>query len=276
MQGEARKLQARELRKAFKGKTVVDGVTFDVRSGEVVGLLGPNGAGKTTSFYMVVGLLRPDGGKVLLDETDIAQLPMYRRARNGIAYLAQEASVFRKLTVEDNIMAILQAQGGTRAERHERLEHLMEDLGITHLKGRYAYMLSGGERRRVEIARCLVLRPAFLLLDEPFAGLDPIAVADIQKLVRGLTAKGIGVLITDHNVRETLGICDRANILFGGRIRVSGTPNEILASDEARKHYLGEEFETGFRWQAGEDKDKKKNGTGGDGGSASGSSGSKN
>ena len=237
-----RKLQATELRKGFKGRTVVDGVTFDVSSGQVVGLLGPNGAGKTTSFYMVVGLLRPDSGQVRLDATEITHLPMYRRARSGIAYLAQEASVFRKMTVEDNIMAILQAQPGSAAHRRERLAELMEDLGITHLKGRHAYMLSGGERRRVEIARCLVLRPAFLLLDEPFAGLDPIAVADIQKLVRGLTSKGIGVLITDHNVRETLGICDRAYVLFGGKIRIAGSPEEILASKEAREHYLGEEF----------------------------------
>ncbi len=238
-----RTLQAIELRKAFKTKTVVDGVSFDVKSGEVVGLLGPNGAGKTTSFYMVVGLLKPDTGSVIVDGRDIAKLPMYLRARSGIAYLAQEASVFRKMTVEDNIMAILQAQPGTRAERHDRLEALMEDLGITHLKGRYAYMLSGGERRRVEIARCLVLRPSFLLLDEPFAGLDPIAVADIQKLVRGLASKGIGVLITDHNVRETLAMCDRANVLFSGQIRVAGTPDEIYASKEAREHYLGDDFQ---------------------------------
>ncbi len=238
----ARRLQARELRKAFKTKTVVDGVSFDVESGQVVGLLGPNGAGKTTSFYMVVGLLKPDTGKVLIDDEEITALPMYRRARRGIAYLAQEASVFRKMTVEDNIMAILQAQGGTGKERRERLHELMEDLGITHLKGRYAYMLSGGERRRVEIARCLVLKPSFLLLDEPFAGLDPIAVADIQKLVRGLSARGIGVLITDHNIRETLGICDRAFVLVRGQIKVAGNPDEVLTHPEARKHYFGEEF----------------------------------
>ena len=238
-----RTLQALELRKAFKTKTVVDGVSFDVKSGEVVGLLGPNGAGKTTSFYMVVGLLKPDTGSVIIDGKDVARLPMYLRARNGIAYLAQEASVFRKMTVEDNIMAILQAQPGTRTERHDRLEQLMEDLGITHLKGRYAYMLSGGERRRVEIARCLVLRPHFLLLDEPFAGLDPIAVADIQKLVRSLAQKGIGVLITDHNVRETLAMCDRANILATGKVIVSGTPDDIYASPIAREYYLGDEFQ---------------------------------
>ena len=242
MSDAARRLQARELRKSFKTKTVVDKVSFDIKSGEVVGLLGPNGAGKTTSFYMVVGLLKPNTGSVLLDDKDITSLPMYKRARNGIAYLAQEASVFRKLTVEDNIMAILQAQGGTRSERHERMIELMEDLSIMHLKGRYAYMLSGGERRRVEIARCLVLRPSFLLLDEPFAGLDPIAVADIQKLVRALTTKGIGVLITDHNIRETLGICDRAYVLAAGQVVESGAPDHIIASPKARQVYLGEEF----------------------------------
>ena len=238
----ASRLEAKELRKSFKTKTVVDKVSFEIKSGEVVGLLGPNGAGKTTSFYMVVGLLKPNTGSVMLDGRDITGLPMYRRARNGIAYLAQEASVFRKLTVEDNIMAILQAQPGTRAERKERLQELMEDLSITHLKGRYAYMLSGGERRRVEIARCLVLRPSFLLLDEPFAGLDPIAVADIQKLVRALTTKGIGVLITDHNIRETLGICDRAYVLAAGQVVESGSPDHIIASPKARQVYLGEEF----------------------------------
>jgi lipopolysaccharide export system ATP-binding protein len=242
MTSDARRLQASELRKTFTTKTVVDGVSFEIRSGEVVGLLGPNGAGKTTSFYMVVGLLKPTAGAVLFDGKDITELPMYRRARNGIAYLAQEASVFRKLTVEDNIMAILQAQKGTRSERNERLKVLMEDLHISHLKGRYAYMLSGGERRRVEIARCLVLRPSFLLLDEPFAGLDPIAVADIQKLVKGLTMKGIGVLITDHNIRETLGICDRAYVLHGGKVVESGNPDHIIASPKARQVYLGEEF----------------------------------
>jgi lipopolysaccharide export system ATP-binding protein len=180
---------------------------------------------------------------VLLNDKEITDLPMYRRARNGIAYLAQEASVFRKLTVEDNIMAILQAQPGTRSSRNERLKELMEDLHIGHLKGRFAYMLSGGERRRVEIARCLVLRPHFILLDEPFAGLDPIAVNDIQKLVRGLTAsKGIGVLITDHNIRETLDICDRGYVLAAGQVVESGSPEHIKASPKARKFYLGEDF----------------------------------
>ncbi len=237
-----RRLQAAELRKAFKGRTVVDGVTFEIASGEVVGLLGPNGAGKTTSFYMVVGLLKPDAGQVLFDGTDITALPMYKRARRGIAYLAQEASVFRKLSVEENILAILQAQGLSAKDRRARLEELLESLGIAHLRTRAAYMLSGGERRRVEIARCLVLRPAFILLDEPFAGLDPIAVQEIQKLIRGVTAQGIGVLITDHNVRETLDICDRGYVLFGGKIRISGDKEAIYASREAREQYLGESF----------------------------------
>ena len=239
---ESRRLQASELRKTFKTKTVVDGVSFEIKSGESVGLLGPNGAGKTTSFYMTVGLLKPTQGAVLFDGKDITALPMYKRARTGIAYLAQEASVFRKLTVEDNIMAILQAQGGSRADRNQRLKELMEDLHISHLKGRYAYMLSGGERRRVEIARCLVLRPAFLLLDEPFAGLDPIAVADIQKLVKGLTQKGIGVLITDHNIRETLEMVDRAYVLAGGKVIESGDKAKIVSSPAAKKFYFGDDF----------------------------------
>jgi lipopolysaccharide export system ATP-binding protein len=230
------------LRKSYGDLEAVKGIDLTVEEGEIFALLGPNGAGKTTSFYMVVGLLRPDSGSVIVDGRDIARLPMYLRARNGIAYLAQEASVFRKMTVEENIMAILQAQPVTRAERHDRLEQLLDDLGISHLKARHAYMLSGGERRRVEIARCLVLQPSFLLLDEPFAGLDPIAVADIQKLVRGLALKGIGVLITDHNVRETLGICDHAYIISDGHVLAQGTPSEIVNNADVRRVYLGEHF----------------------------------
>ena len=235
-------LQAKGLTKTFKGRNVVDGVDFHLKGGEVVGLLGPNGAGKTTSFYMVVGLTKPHSGNIHLGKEDITNLPMYVRARKGISYLPQEASVFRKLTVRENILAILETLPISRDEREDRLHSLMGELGIGHLAESKAYALSGGERRRVEIARALVISPSFILLDEPFAGIDPIAVMDIQGLINHLKAKGIGVLITDHNVRETLGICDRAYILSSGKIIEAGTPEEIAGSHRARKVYLGEKF----------------------------------
>ena len=235
-------LQAKGLSKSFRGRKVVDGVDIPLESGEVVGLLGPNGAGKTTSFYMVVGLARPDKGSISLGSEDITGLPMYVRARKGVAYLPQEASVFRKLTVRENILAILETLAIPREEKEERLFALMGELGISHLSESKAYTLSGGERRRVEIARALVISPSFILLDEPFAGIDPIAVMDIQGLIIHLKSRGIGVLITDHNVRETLGICDRAYILSEGRIIEAGTPEEIARSEKARKVYLGEKF----------------------------------
>ncbi len=235
-------LLSKDLRKFYRRRAVVDGVTITVNPGEVVGLLGPNGAGKTTTFYMIIGFVRPDKGKVFLGERDIGRLPMYRRASMGIGYLAQEASVFRKMTVEDNIMSILQFRRMKRSERKERLEHLLNELDIAHLRKNKAYTLSGGERRRVEITRALVNEPKFILLDEPFAGIDPIAVEDIQKIIARLTEQGLGVLITDHNVRETLSICDRAYIMCDGRILKSGNA-EFLANDpEARKIYLGEKF----------------------------------
>jgi lipopolysaccharide export system ATP-binding protein len=235
-------LVSKELRKFYRRRAVVDGVTISVNPGEVVGLLGPNGAGKTTTFYMIIGFVRPDSGKVFLGERNIGRLPMYRRASMGIGYLAQEASVFRKMTVEDNIMSILQFRRMKRSERKERLEHLLKELDIVHLRKNKAYTLSGGERRRVEITRALVNEPKFILLDEPFAGIDPIAVEDIQKIIARLTEQGLGVLITDHNVRETLSICDRAYIMCDGRILKSGNA-EFLANDpEARKIYLGEKF----------------------------------
>lgn len=221
---------------------MVDGVDLDLKSGEVVGLLGPNGAGKTTSFYMVVGLTKPDKGEINLGDEDITDLPMYMRARKGVAYLPQEASVFRKLTVRENILAILETLSISREEMEERLFSLMGELGISRLAESKAYSLSGGERRRVEIARALVISPSFILLDEPFAGIDPIAVMDIQGLITHLKSRGIGVLITDHNVRETLGICDRAYILSDGKIIEAGTPEEIAHSEKARKVYLGEKF----------------------------------
>ena len=220
----------------------MDGVDLHLSGGEVVGLLGPNGAGKTTSFYMVVGVTRPDKGSIFLGDSDVTTLPMYLRARKGIAYLPQEASVFRKLTVRENIMAILETLPITREERDKRLASLMGELGISHLANSRAYALSGGERRRVEIARALVISPSFILLDEPFAGIDPIAVMDIQGLIIHLKSRGIGVLITDHNVRETLGICDRAYILSDGKIIETGTPEEISNSERARRVYLGEKF----------------------------------
>lgn len=235
-------LTIKEISKTFKKRKVVDGASFSVESGQVVGLLGPNGAGKTTSFYMVVGLVQPDSGTINIDETNISQEPMYRRAREGLSYLAQEPSIFRKLSVAENITVALEAHGYSGAERAERLEQLIGDFHIGHIRDSYGYALSGGERRRVEIARALAGEPKFLLLDEPFAGIDPIAVGDIQGIIRELKAKGIGVLITDHNVRETLGICDYAYILKDGKIQVSGSSDEIANSEIARKFYLGENF----------------------------------
>jgi lipopolysaccharide export system ATP-binding protein len=235
-------LEIRDISKSFKKRKVVDNVTFDVQGGKVVGLLGPNGAGKTTSFYMVVGLVSPDTGEILLDKNSITKEPMFRRAQVGLSYLAQEPSIFRRLTVADNISVALEAHGYSGTRRAERLELLLSDFRIVHIRDSYGYALSGGERRRVEIARALAGEPKFLLLDEPFAGIDPIAVADIQNIIRDLKAKGIGILITDHNVRETLGICDYAYILKDGKIQVSGTAHEITESELARKFYLGENF----------------------------------
>lgn len=238
----SRKLAARGLCKAYKGREVVRGVDLEVSSGEVIGLLGPNGAGKTTSFYMVVGLVRPDRGKVFLDEVELTGLPMYRRAQAGISYLPQEPSVFRKLTVEENLLAILETLDMRAAKRRKRKDQLLEDLRLTHVAKTPGYALSGGERRRVEIARTLVIDPAFILLDEPFAGIDPIAVIDIQNTITQLKERQIGVLISDHNVRETLGVCDKAYILNAGEILECGKPAQIAASPTARSIYLGEKF----------------------------------
>lgn len=235
-------LESKNLRKYYRRRAVVNDVSIQVKPGEVVGLLGPNGAGKTTTFYMIIGFIRPDDGEVYLGGRNISRLPMYRRARMGIGYLAQEASVFRKLSVEDNIMAILQFRDMKRKERKQRLEELLKELDLAQLRKNKAYTLSGGERRRVEITRVLVNEPKFILLDEPFAGIDPIAVEDIQKIIGRLIERGLGVLITDHNVRETLSICHRAYIMCDGKILKSGTA-EFLANDpEARKIYLGEKF----------------------------------
>ena len=236
-------LMCENLTKSFSRRKVVDRVNIEIRGGEVVGLLGPNGAGKTTIFYMIVGLLRPNEGKMYLNGEEIISLPMYLRARKGIAYLPQEPSVFRKLTVEENLMAIVETLPLSKEERRNRLEDLLNELGLSLLRKQKAYSLSGGERRRVEITRALVLSPSFILLDEPFAGIDPLAVLDIQAIVRQLKSKKIGIIITDHNVRETLGVCDRAYILNEGRILIGGTPEEIARSHEARKIYLGEGFE---------------------------------
>jgi lipopolysaccharide export system ATP-binding protein len=235
-------LSARGLTKAYRDRTVVDSVNLEVRAGEVVGLLGPNGAGKTTTFYMVVGLTQPEAGRVFLNEEDITDVPMYERARKGISYLPQEPSIFRKLTVEENILAILETVPLSRAERRSRLEELLAELRIGHIAGSRGYALSGGERRRVEITRALVRSPSFILLDEPFAGIDPIAVIDIQNIVFQLKEKGIGVVISDHNVRETLGVCDRAYIVNAGRILEEGPPTTIANSARARAIYLGEKF----------------------------------
>ena len=235
-------LKAVSVAKVYSGRRVVDGVSLAVQGGEVVGLLGPNGAGKTTTFHMMVGLVQPDEGKVLLNDDDLTNAPIYQRARAGISYLPQESSVFRRLTVEQNLLAILQTLDLSGADQKERAGGLMKMLGVSHLATHKAFTLSGGERRRVEIARALVLSPFFLLLDEPFTGIDPIAVAEIQKIVRNLVTSGIGILITDHNVRETLGICDRAYIVNQGTILEEGTPQFIAASPKARKFYLGEGF----------------------------------
>lgn len=236
------RIVARNLKKTYGKRTVVHDVSFEVSSGEVVGLLGPNGAGKTTCFYMVVGLVGADGGRVELDENDLTHMAIHRRARLGLSYLPQEPSIFRKLTVGQNIEAILELKRYEKAARKEHLDNLLEDLHIAHLRDAPAISLSGGERRRVEIARALAINPRFVLLDEPFAGVDPIAVLDIQRLVHFLIERDIGVLITDHNVRETLGICDRAYIINEGRVLTAGTPQHIILDERARKVYLGENF----------------------------------
>jgi lipopolysaccharide export system ATP-binding protein len=235
-------LKATGLAKSYKSRQVVRDLSLELDSGEVVGLLGPNGAGKTTAFYMIVGLVPPDAGRILLGEVDLTLLPMHRRAQLGLGYLPQEASVFRKLSVEDNIMAILETRDMERAAREQRLGELLEELRIGHVRKTLGLALSGGERRRVEIARALAAEPRFMLLDEPFAGVDPLSVLDIQRIIRELTQRGIGVLITDHNVRETLGVCARAYIVNQGTVIASGTAEEVLANPQVREVYLGESF----------------------------------
>jgi len=236
-------LTTEEIGKSYGGREVVRGVSLDIQQGEVVGLLGPNGAGKTTSFYMIVGLVRPDAGRVLCDGKEITRLPMYLRARNfGISYLPQEASVFRKLTAEENILAVLEAQQLSWESRRVRTDRLIEQLNLGHVRKTKGYALSGGERRRVEIARCLCIEPAFILLDEPFAGIDPIAVLDLQEIIFGLKKSGIGVLITDHQVRETLSVTDRAYIIAEGKIFAAGTPRDLGRNPEVRRIYLGDNF----------------------------------
>ncbi|HEY6095908.1 MAG TPA: LPS export ABC transporter ATP-binding protein [Gallionellaceae bacterium] len=235
-------LRTTSLKKRYRTRTVVQDVSLSVRSGEVVGLLGPNGAGKTTSFYMIVGLVAADGGDIFIDDKNVTHYPIHRRARLGLSYLPQEASIFRRLTVTENIQAVLELQGYVKEELNARLEDLLNELHITHIRNSQAISLSGGERRRVEIARALASNPRFILLDEPFAGVDPIAVLDIQKIIRFLKERGIGVLITDHNVRETLGICDRAYIINAGTVMAEGKPDEIIYNEGVRKVYLGEHF----------------------------------
>jgi len=242
IKGNGRGLGCDGLVKVYGKRKVVSDVSINVKRGEVVGLLGPNGAGKTTSFYMITGMIKPDGGTVYLDGYDITGLPMYKRARKGIGYLPQEASIFRKLTVEDNLKAILETLKISKAEREERLETLLRELNVEHLRRSYGYQLSGGERRRVEVTRSLVTEPSFMLLDEPFAGIDPIAVADLQGIVTKLRERGLGVLITDHNVRETLSITDRAYIMYEGSIKRSGTADDLASDPEVREIYLGEAF----------------------------------
>jgi len=236
------KLQATELSKAYRGRRVVDNVNLEIRQGEVVGLLGPNGAGKTTTFYILVGLARADFGRVMLDEEDISDLPMYLRARSGISYLPQEPSVFRKLTVEENLLAVLETLPITAEQRRDRVEEMLAQVGLEGVRHSKAYVLSGGERRRLEIARSLALQPMFILLDEPFSGIDPLTVMDLQKIIAELSAGGIGVLVTDHNVRETLAVTDRAYIIHAGKILSAGTPEEMSSNEEVRRLYLGENF----------------------------------
>ncbi len=236
------KLQAVELSKSYRGRKVVDNVDLEISQGEVVGLLGPNGAGKTTTFYILVGLARPDSGHVLLNGEEITDLPMYLRARNGISYLPQEPSVFRQLTVEENLIAVLETVSLTSQQQRDRLEELLAQMGLEHVRLSRAYTLSGGERRRLEIARSLVLDPAFILLDEPFSGIDPLTVKDIQGIITQLSKSGIGVLVTDHNVRETLRVTDRAYIISGGKTFRKGTPGELSRDPEVRRVYLGEDF----------------------------------
>jgi lipopolysaccharide export system ATP-binding protein len=231
-----------DLAKAYKGRKVVDNISLTIAQGEVVGLLGPNGAGKTTTFYIIVGLVSPDSGQVVLDEADITGYPMYLRARSGISYLPQEPSIFRKLTVEENVLAVLETLPLSGHERRERLEELLEDLGLQHVRRSHGYLLSGGERRRVEIARSLVISPSFILLDEPFSGIDPLTVLDIQEIIVRLKDSGIGVLVTDHNVRETLRVTDRAYIINNGRIFRTGSPEELGNDAEVKRIYLGDNF----------------------------------
>ncbi len=240
--GPVKTLRGEDLVKVYGRRRVVDGVSLELAPGEVVGLLGPNGAGKTTTFYMIVGMIRPDQGRVFLGDESIHKLPMYRRARRGIGYLSQEASVFRRLTVEQNLMAILEGLPISKAERKTRLERLLEELRVTHLRGSLGHQLSGGERRRVEIARALTTNPQYMLLDEPFAGIDPIAVGDVQEIIEQLKRMGLGILITDHNVRETLEITDRSYILHEGKIILSGTAEVLVKDPKARQVYLGERF----------------------------------
>ena len=235
-------LRATHLAKAYRKRQVISDLSIEVESGQIVGLLGPNGAGKTTAFYMIVGLVPPDKGTVTIDDRDITHLAMHQRAHAGIGYLPQEASVFRKLTVEDNVMAILETRDLDETARQERLEQILGELRIAHVRKSLGMALSGGERRRVEIARALAAEPRFMLLDEPFAGVDPLSVIDIQRIMHELTAKGIGVLVTDHNVRETLGVCQRGYVVSGGTVMASGTPEEILANPQVREVYLGQSF----------------------------------
>ena len=237
------KLRAEDIVKKYRKRTVVKGVSIEVEQGEIVGLLGPNGAGKTTSFYMIVGLIRANGGRIFLDEQDITSYPVYRRAQLGIGYLAQEASVFRQLSVEDNIKAVLEMTKFSKEYQQEKLESLLDEFGLQRIRKSKGIQLSGGERRRTEIARCLAINPAFILLDEPFAGVDPIAVEDIQQIVYRLKDKNIGILITDHNVHETLSITDRSYLLFDGNILKSGTAEELAADEDVRRVYLGKNFE---------------------------------